>query len=91
MFWQVYVLPHRGVKKTGNGSGACVYNGGVIINGCKTTMIYCRPNCPPGRRTRPENRVQFGSFQAAQEAGFRGCKVCKPEVGEYGPWVAKNG
>ncbi|MDA0769311.1 MAG: hypothetical protein O2821_03710 [Chloroflexi bacterium] len=68
-----------------------MYNIGVIINGCKTTKIYCRPNCPPGRRTKRENRVQFGSFQEAKEAGFRACMVCKPEFGEYGAWVSKGG
>ncbi|MCH8870625.1 MAG: hypothetical protein IIC85_13010 [Chloroflexi bacterium] len=53
-------------------------------------MIYCRPNCPPGRRTRPENRVEFASFRAAMDAGYRACKVCKPEVGVYGPWTPKS-
>ena len=62
----------------------------MIINACKTTMIFCRPNCPPGRRTKPENRVDFESFQAAKDAGFRACEVCKPEAGEYGAWVAKS-
>ena len=83
------LCPRGGGQERGNGSEACVYTGGVIINGCKTTMIYCRPNCPPGRRTRPENRVEFASFRAAMDAGYRACKVCKPEVGVYGPWTPK--
>ena len=29
------------------------------INGCRTTRIYCRPDCPAGRRTKPENRVHY--------------------------------
>ncbi len=60
------------------------------INGCKTTKIYCRPNCPPGRRTKPENRVYFESFEAARDAEFRSCKVCKPGDGEYAAWVSKK-
>jgi methylphosphotriester-DNA--protein-cysteine methyltransferase len=50
-----------------------------VLNGCKTTHIYCRENCPPGRRTRPENRVYFESDAAAIAAGYRACKVCKPD------------
>ncbi|NQW21419.1 MAG: hypothetical protein HQ477_11990 [Chloroflexi bacterium] len=45
-----------------------------------TTKIFCRPNCPPGRRTKPENRVHFDSISDAQRHGFRACKVCKPSV-----------
>ena len=66
------------------------YNLIMLINACKTTRIYCRPDCPPGRRTKPENRVQFDSFEAAVVSGYRACKICKPEVGAYGPWVAKD-
>ncbi len=60
------------------------------INACKTTKIYCRPNCPPGRRTKPQNRVYFESFEAARVAGYRSCKVCKPDDGEYAAWVSKK-
>ena len=60
------------------------------VNACKTTRIYCRPNCPPGRRTKPENRVYFESLDAAMLAGYRGCKVCKPDDGEYEAWVSKK-
>ncbi len=49
------------------------------INGCRTTRIYCLPGCPPGRRTRPENRVYFGSREEAVSAGYRACKVCRPD------------
>lgn len=51
-----------------------------MLNGCRTTRIYCRENCPPGRRTKPENRVHFESEADAQAAGYRACKVCKPDV-----------
>jgi AraC family transcriptional regulator, regulatory protein of adaptative response / methylated-DNA-[protein]-cysteine methyltransferase len=43
----------------------------------KTTGIYCRPSCA-ARLARPEN-VQFHlTCEAAEKAGFRPCKRCKP-------------
>jgi len=57
----------------------------ATLNGCRTTRIYCRENCPPGRRTKPENRVSFGSESEARAAGYRACKVCRPDV-FTGPW-----
>ena len=62
----------------------------MLINACKTTKIYCRPGCPPGRRTKKVNRVHFSSFDAAHVSGYRACKVCKPNVGPYGPWEARK-
>ena len=59
-----------------------------MINACRTTRIYCRENCPPGRRTRAENRVQFESRGAAEAAGYRACKVCRPDLYE-GTWTPK--
>ncbi|MCI0440700.1 MAG: hypothetical protein L0177_16455 [Chloroflexi bacterium] len=67
---------------------ALVYHSSMI-NACKTTGIYCRPDCPPGRRTKPQNRVYFASLNAAREAGYRACKVCKPDDGDYGPWTPR--
>jgi O-6-methylguanine DNA methyltransferase len=49
------------------------------IAGCRSTRIYCRPDCVPGRRTRPENRVPFASREEARTSGYRPCKVCKPD------------
>jgi methylphosphotriester-DNA--protein-cysteine methyltransferase len=60
-----------------------------MLNGCRTTRIFCLENCPPGRRTRPENRVHFDSRAEAEAAGYRACKVCKPDVNE-GRWVRKK-
>ena len=42
-----------------------------MLNGCRSTKIYCRLNCPPGRRTKPANRVEFASEVEAQAAGFQ--------------------
>jgi AraC family transcriptional regulator, regulatory protein of adaptative response / methylated-DNA-[protein]-cysteine methyltransferase len=47
----------------------------------RTTGIYCRLSCP-SRRPRPENVVHYASGTAAQAAGFRACKRCRPDVAE---------
>ncbi|MBT4141712.1 MAG: hypothetical protein HOE50_01025 [Chloroflexi bacterium] len=62
------------------------------INGCTTTKIFCRPNCPPGRRTKPENRAHFASVEEAEQNGFRACKVCKPiNPADGRAWLPKSG
>ncbi len=58
------------------------------FNACTTTRIVCRPNCPPGRRTKPENRKYFVSLKQAYKEGFRDCLVCKPSEGLPGPWIS---
>lgn len=40
--------------------------------------VYCRPSCA-SRLARPENVRFHASTQAAEEAGFRACKRCKPD------------
>jgi AraC family transcriptional regulator of adaptative response / DNA-3-methyladenine glycosylase II len=59
-----------------------------VLNGCRTTRIYCREDCPPGRRTLPRNRVRFASRAEAVAAGYRACKVCRPDE-LSGPWRPK--
>jgi len=58
------------------------------FNACITTGIVCRPNCPPGRRTKPQNRQYFVSLEQAYKEGFRDCLVCKPSEGLPGPWIS---
>ena len=60
-----------------------------FIHGCKTTKIYCRPGCPPGRRTKLQNRILFTSIPAAMAAGYRTCKVCRPDTLSGGPWRSR--
>jgi len=51
---------------------------GQFFYAVKTTGVYCRPSC--GARTpRPENVGFFQTRAAAEQAGFRPCKRCKPE------------
>ena len=45
-----------------------------------TTGIFCHATCRNARRIKPENRRRFHSAEAAIEAGFRPCKVCRPVV-----------
>tara|TARA_B100001142_G_scaffold56078_1_gene54624 strand:- start:1956 stop:2153 length:198 start_codon:yes stop_codon:yes gene_type:complete len=61
----------------------------MIFNASITTKIVCRPNCPPGRRTKEKNRVYFPSLKSAYRNGYRNCKVCKPSIGLPGPWTPK--
>lgn len=50
---------------------------GQFVYSVRTTGVYCRPSCP-ARRARPEN-VRFHDTAAAAElAGFRACKRCRP-------------
>ncbi len=62
----------------------------AVFNGCTTTRIFCRPDCPPGRRTKPEHRVAFADEREAAGAGYRPCRVCTPLDGPPGPWVSKR-
>src|SRR5258708_12598118 len=52
---------------------------GHVFVGCTSTGIYCRPICP-ARAPRWENCRFFASAAAAQEAGFRPCLRCRPEI-----------
>ena len=52
---------------------------GRVYLGVTSTGIYCRPSCP-ARRPRRENRRFYASSAAAVAAGFRACKLCRPEA-----------
>jgi AraC family transcriptional regulator, regulatory protein of adaptative response / methylated-DNA-[protein]-cysteine methyltransferase len=51
---------------------------GVFYYAVTSTGIYCRPSCP-SKRPRRENVVFFRAREAAERAGFRPCKRCKPD------------
>lgn len=52
---------------------------GVFFTGVRTTGIYCRPSCPA--RTPAPGNVEFHrTAAAAQAAGFRACKRCRPDA-----------
>src|SRR4051794_24390844 len=51
---------------------------GTFFYSVRTTGVYCRPSCP-ARVARPENVRFYPSREAAEGAGFRPCKRCKPD------------
>lgn len=52
---------------------------GRFFTAVRTTGIYCRPVCP-APRPKQENVIFFRFAAAAQEAGFRPCLRCRPEL-----------
>src|SRR5688572_7642345 len=52
---------------------------GHVFVACTSTGIYCRPICP-ARTPMFKNCRFFASAAAAQEAGFRPCLRCRPEI-----------
>jgi AraC family transcriptional regulator, regulatory protein of adaptative response / DNA-3-methyladenine glycosylase II len=52
---------------------------GWVFCGVTSTGIYCRPSCP-ARTPKRENVRFFSSAAAAQAAGFRACKRCRPDA-----------
>ncbi len=57
---------------------------GWFITAVRTTGIYCRPSCPA--RTPHARNVRFyATAAAAQEAGFRACKRCRPDAAPGSP------
>ncbi len=51
---------------------------GWFYVGVVTTGIYCRPSCPA--RPHPENVRFYATAAAAQAAGLRACKRCRPDA-----------
>jgi methylphosphotriester-DNA--protein-cysteine methyltransferase len=52
---------------------------GRFFGGVVTTGVYCRPVCP-ARTPKPENMRWFACAAAAEAAGFRPCRRCRPEA-----------
>ena len=50
-----------------------------MLEGCRTTRIYCRPGCRAGIRMKPENRVSLATIEEVRAAGYRACKTCRPD------------
>src|SRR5438309_6237646 len=53
---------------------------GWFITAVKTTGVYCRPSCPTPVRPKRENVRFYPTAAAAQLAGFRACKRCRPDA-----------
>src|SRR4051812_42900767 len=62
---------------------------GWIYLGVTSTGIYCRPSCPAAGPKRSNMRF-YRSSAAAQRAGFRACKRCRPDASPGSPeWNAR--
>lgn len=63
---------------------------GRFFTGVESTGVYCRPVCP-ARTPRRENVRFFACAAAAEEAGFRACKRCRPETSPGTPaWMGSS-
>ncbi|MYS61567.1 helix-turn-helix domain-containing protein [Streptomyces sp. SID5468] len=52
---------------------------GVFFTAVRTTGIYCRPSCPAVTPKRI-NVTFYASAAAAQSAGYRACRRCRPDA-----------
>src|SRR5690348_9272745 len=52
---------------------------GWFFTAVRTTGIYCRPSCP-ARTPLARNATFFTTAAAAQAAGFRACRRCRPDA-----------
>jgi AraC family transcriptional regulator, regulatory protein of adaptative response / DNA-3-methyladenine glycosylase II len=59
---------------------------GRFVTGVLTTGIYCRPSCPARTPLRRNVRF-FATAAAAQAAGLRACRRCRPELAPTAPDV----
>lgn len=57
---------------------------GWFFTAVVTTGIYCRPSCPVAP-PRPQNMRFYPSAAAAQQAGYRACKRCRPDASPGSP------
>ena len=57
---------------------------GWFVTAVTSTHIYCRPSCP-ALTPRRQNVRFYATAAAAQEAGFRACKRCRPDASPGSP------
>jgi AraC family transcriptional regulator, regulatory protein of adaptative response / DNA-3-methyladenine glycosylase II len=63
---------------------------GVFFTAVRTTGVYCRPSCP-AMTPRRANVVFYPTAAAAQQAGFRACKRCRPDASPGSPeWNVRS-
>jgi len=58
---------------------------GQFIAAITSTRIYCRPSCPAPVHPKRRNVRVFPTAAAAQAAGFRSCKRCRPDASPGSP------
>lgn len=57
---------------------------GWFVTAVRTTGIYCRPSCPV-RPPLAKNMSFYPTAAAAQQAGYRACKRCRPDASPGSP------
>ncbi len=57
---------------------------GWFVTAVRSTRIYCRPSCP-ARTPRREGVRFYATAAAAQSAGYRACKRCRPDASPGSP------
>ena len=57
---------------------------GWFVTAVHSTRIYCRPSCP-ARLPKREGVSFYATSAAAQGAGFRACKRCRPDASPGSP------
>jgi AraC family transcriptional regulator of adaptative response / DNA-3-methyladenine glycosylase II len=63
---------------------------GRFFTAVRTTGIYCRPICPAMTPRRP-NVTFYACAAAAEQAGYRPCKRCRPEASPGTPaWLGTS-
>ncbi|WP_304119293.1 DNA-3-methyladenine glycosylase 2 family protein [Mycolicibacterium bacteremicum] len=63
---------------------------GWFVTAVLTTGIYCRPSCPV-RPPLARNLRFYPTAAAAQQAGFRACKRCRPDASPGSPeWNVRS-
>lgn len=63
---------------------------GQFVTAVVTTGIYCRPSCPVVAPM-PRNMRFLPTAAAAQAAGFRACKRCRPDAAPGSPeWDTRS-
>jgi AraC family transcriptional regulator of adaptative response / DNA-3-methyladenine glycosylase II len=62
----------------------------VFFTAVRTTGIYCRPSCPAITPKQP-NVTFYPTAAAAQQAGYRACKRCRPDASPGSPeWNVRS-
>jgi O-6-methylguanine DNA methyltransferase len=54
---------------------------GIRYVGSDTTNVVCLPTCHHAQRITDAHRVPFRSLRSAESAGYRPCRVCRPDSG----------
>jgi AraC family transcriptional regulator of adaptative response / DNA-3-methyladenine glycosylase II len=58
---------------------------GQFVAGVRTTGVYCRASCPTPIHPKRANVAFFRTAAAAQRAGLRACKRCRPDASPGAP------